>query len=160
MNQNDRLSQWRWACLFTTRLCLIVSLWQAPIPWWHCHGTNLAQLTSIASALELSAHLSAFHPAIDSNSDQDLGWHFHWILPCWSHPLDESRGEEPPHEFVTFDPAIASSALSTPEGDLLVYEAWFSSPIGTMERDHCAPSPQKFTQETISRQETFAVLRC
>ena len=113
MKINDNSSRLHVAFLVAARLCLIVSLWQAPIPWLHCHGTNLGQLTSIASALELSSHLDTFHHYVKADLDDDLGWHFHWILPCWSHALDDTPDDELPSEVVVaFDQATISPIVS------------------------------------------------
>lgn len=161
MNHQVRSSRIRNAWMIASRLCMIISLWQAPIPWFHCHGTNVSQLTSIASALELSSHLAVYHFSIGSDEDHDLGWHFHWVLPCWSHVVKETSDTIPPAEsVVAFDQATISPTVSTIHGGQIasvgsvVALPRFSKLVnhGTLfEADR--PDP-------VSRFETGAMLRC
>lgn len=69
------------------------------------------------AASELSHHLAAFHPNKDSwlaRVESDLGWHFHWILPCWGHALDQTPEDQPPaEECMTFDQATVSANPSS-----------------------------------------------
>lgn len=85
------------------RLCLIVCLWQGPLPWLHRHDTNLIETTSTA-AVNLRLHLESFH----SNTEDELGWHFHWILPCWNHAFDKDcQADQPSRESVSADTIVS-----------------------------------------------------
>ena len=68
------------------RLALIVSLWHAPLPILHAHGADAAESVPVA----LVDHLVEFHPDVTLNSDVDLGWHWHLVLPPASHPCEQS----------------------------------------------------------------------
>jgi hypothetical protein len=95
--------------MIALRLCLLVSLWQAPIPWIHRHGTETEDVITKTGA-EFRQHLTLWHGAIESDLDEDLGWHCHWILPMWGHALDEIPDDEPPsQEVLAFDQAMVSS---------------------------------------------------
>lgn len=57
---------------------LLLSLWNAPIPWVHFHGT-LGEARCGASSL--SRHLARFHAAVRPLDEAGFGWHVHYILP-------------------------------------------------------------------------------
>ena len=119
MNGNDILSRLSYVGRFVLRACLIVSLWQAPVPWIHSHETDSSQGTGLASTGDLVQHLALFHPATKIDSADELGWHLHWILPCWGHALDDTPDDEPPAtEVMTFDQATISSVTPVPAPDL------------------------------------------
>jgi hypothetical protein len=114
MSHTDSRCRRNLACLIAARLCLVISLWQAPVPWLHRHPVSAENGTSERLTLELQKHLSAFHPTIRSPFDQDLGWHCHWVLPSWTHALDNTPDDESPaDEEVVFDSALAASLEST-----------------------------------------------
>ena len=96
------------------RLCLILSLWQGPIPWLHCHDEDVTELSSPVSASNLRLHLASFH----GNSQDKLGWHCHWILPCWNHCSDENcQQDQSSRESVSLDTiASQTTAASLLEG--------------------------------------------
>lgn len=58
------------------RLVLIVSLWQGPIVWGHCHQH---------SAVGLASHLAKFHS--DVSDPWTLGWHWHCTFPNDAFPV-------------------------------------------------------------------------
>ena len=108
--------------MIALRLCLLVSLWQAPIPWIHRHGTETDDVITKAGA-EFRQHLTMWHGAIESDLDEDLGWHCHWILPMWGHALDETPDDElPSQEVLAFDQAMVSSTddLSFREAETMI----------------------------------------
>ena len=70
------------------RCVLIMAAWQAPLPFWHAHGT-LATSTA-AAAPWLADHLRTCHAAVDPLAQCVFGWHFHFVLP--------DAGDEDPDE--------------------------------------------------------------
>lgn len=86
------------------RLCMLLSLWQAPIPWLHNHGTSTSLILPVTAAQELDSHLIVFHPSVDRRIEREFGWHCHWVLPAWKHALDDTPDDEPPlQEVIVFD---------------------------------------------------------
>jgi len=84
---------------------MLLSLWQAPIPWLHNHGTSTAVISQVAAAQELNSHLIVYHPSVDRGIEHEFGWHCHWVLPTWKHALDDTPDDEPPlQEAIVFDP--------------------------------------------------------
>lgn len=74
-------------------LLLALAVWQGPVPWFHCHGTH-SVLAVEAQSLRL--HLQLFHPEVDPEGDEELGWHLHLRLPeSGQPPLAVSRGPQP-----------------------------------------------------------------
>ena len=93
------------AIAIAVRMCLVLSLWQAPIPWFHCHDAS-GEGASTKCEVDLRVHLAVWH----SEPDHDLGWHLHWILPIWGHALDDTPDDEPPaEEAFAFDQALRSA---------------------------------------------------
>ena len=139
------------------RLCLIVSLWQGPIPWLHCHDEDLTEISSPVSANNLRLHLAAFH----GNSPDKLGWHCHWILPRWNYFFDENcQQDQPSRESISLD-TIASQpgAASSLEGLGMAALVWdhFSQQIGV--NDDRVKRPFVMRQPPV-RREISPVLRC
>ena len=151
------------ATLIVVRLCLIVSLWQAPIPWVHCHGTDLRGIQSVVTAAELSHHLVAFHANSELGLvrvDNELGWHFHWILPCWGHAADQTPEDQPPaEECMTFDQAMVSlhnSSLDVAVGMDSYFDRLDISHVVTLPTTHAESA---FSIHFSGREAQF-VLRC
>lgn len=65
---------------FLARLLLMLTLWNAPIPWVHVHG--MPESADGYNRL-LVEHLQVFHPGVNPATESQSGWHLHWILP-WS----------------------------------------------------------------------------
>lgn len=82
-----------WRCL------LILSVWQGPLPYWHCHDGNA---NGEASCEWFVRHLQCFHPDVADCATCALGWHVHFGYP---QPTDDS---EPP------SPNSAERFLPTP----------------------------------------------
>lgn len=95
------------------RLALIVSVWNAPLPMLHAHGTDVDDATPSA----FSDHMSVYHPDAVINSHFDFGWHWHLVPPPSNHPgkTGSSDGHCPycpmdGHDtLVQTSPAIASA---------------------------------------------------
>lgn len=58
---------------------LLLTTWQGPVPWCHCHGT-LANSPGVASSL-LAEHLRTHHCSLDPFANILLGWHLHLDIP-------------------------------------------------------------------------------
>lgn len=86
------------------RFCLIASLWHAPVPMIHSHGSDLEKLSSASSVAE---HLTEYHSAVPINSHVDFGWHVHFVLladPVADEPCDEDGR---PDRAPAYDPFVA-----------------------------------------------------
>lgn len=106
-NQNgncsvQRVESSRWSRLM--RCLLVIAAWQAPLPFWHTHGT-LATATA-ESAAWLTDHLRAHHPAIDPCSQYVFGWHLHFALPDSGDEAPDAP--KPIREQVLVIPGLAS----------------------------------------------------
>lgn len=103
-------------CGIVARLGLILSLWHAPIPWLHHHGTNVAETSSPLLAAEFRDHLYSFHRTAELNSGEEFGWHCHWLLPSWIDFQDDVSGDggRPLEDVSAFDSVIPLPVLSCP----------------------------------------------
>jgi hypothetical protein len=72
------------------RCLLMFSLWQAPLPVWHSHGTLAAD--SSESCHWLARHLESHHAEVDPVDDVPLGWHVHFEMPDSDGEPSESPG--------------------------------------------------------------------
>ena len=71
------------------RLCLMASLWHAPVPLIHSHDSDIGEMSSASAAVE---HLTEYHVSVAVNSHVDFGWHVHFVLladPVADEPCDE-----------------------------------------------------------------------
>ena len=87
------------------RLCLIASLWHAPVPMIHAHGSDLDESPNSPAAVE---HLAEYHSNVPANSHVDFGWHIHFVLlvdPVADEPCDE---DGQPDRAPFYDPFVAS----------------------------------------------------
>lgn len=77
------------------RCLLVVAAWQAPLPFWHNHGTLAS--ASAESATWLSAHLRKHHATVDPLAPRALGWHVHFAFPDADEeaPGGPDRGRQP-----------------------------------------------------------------
>lgn len=77
------------------RCLLVISAWQAPLPFWHSHGT-LAD-TPPDMPVWLASHLRAAHKTVDPQATVALGWHLHFALPAAndSSPDAPARARDP-----------------------------------------------------------------
>lgn len=62
------------------RCLLVVAAWQAPLPFWHNHGTLAA--ASAEAATWLPGHLWHHHAAVDPLATVAFGWHLHFSFPA------------------------------------------------------------------------------
>lgn len=83
----------RWSRI--VRCLLVIAAWQAPLPFWHNHGT-LAHATA-DTASWLVQHLRTHHPAIDPVCHFVFGWHCHFADPQSG---DESPGAPKPNRLL------------------------------------------------------------
>lgn len=91
--RQDRQPVWAWL-----RLCLLLTLWQAPIPLVHAHQAPGWDASALAR------HVQEFHQ--DSADPDDCQWHWHLILPAWSHPLLPDQTDDRPADLVDFDVTV------------------------------------------------------
>lgn len=61
------------------RLCLVLSLWHAPVPWIHIHR---AEASDALAKSRLTNHLLRRH-AVGDEIERETGWHWHLVLPRW-----------------------------------------------------------------------------
>jgi len=81
-----------WSCLSgMLRLCLIVSMWNGPLPWLEAHG-SLAHSEELNS--HLAQHLSQFHPTADLFQSAAFDWHLHFFFPG-NAPTEAPAPEQP-----------------------------------------------------------------
>ena len=96
-----RLHHWG---LVALRFVLLISVWQGPIPWFHCHG-------SLAAAGEtqpwLAKHLRSHHSPVSLFTNIDFDWHCHFDFPT---PPSEDEPQESPHPRLV----VSSGATPTP----------------------------------------------
>lgn len=71
------------------RMCLIASLWHAPVPLIHSHSSDIEESTSPPVPVE---HLTEYHSGVPVNSHVDFGWHVHFVLPA--DPIAEESCDE------------------------------------------------------------------
>jgi hypothetical protein len=64
------------AAVVAFHICLLVSLWRAPVPWFHSHDSLGRATTTIHFWQE---HLQHFHTR--HGVANDLGWHLHFVWP-------------------------------------------------------------------------------
>ncbi len=93
------------------RLCLILSLWHAPLPMIHAHGSDIEGPFSPSAAVE---HLNQHHLDVAVNSHVEFGWHVHLVLladPIVDEPYDEDG--QPDHA-PFYDPFVSCQATASP----------------------------------------------
>ena len=93
------------------RLCLMASLWHAPVPMIHSHGSDIDESPGASAAVE---HLTEYHSGVPVNSHADFGWHIHLVLladPVADEPCDE---DGQPDRAPYYAPFVASQAEASP----------------------------------------------
>lgn len=143
------------------RFCLISSLWQAPVPWLHRHGSSVSESESAIAAQELNAHLVAYHSAFELRPDDDLGWHCHWILPSWKHGCDKTpAGERPIEQSCAFD-LVTVCPIQTACVDSLLAAPMFNVDLLPLRRiSGLSSGLSRQPLDVKSPRETLSVLRC
>lgn len=105
---------------------MMLSLWNAPLPWVNVHG-SLAALPKGSEAL--SRHLAVFHADANSIEGTAPKWHVHFVLP-WSlsdeGPCPADGRHHDSHE-LSVSPAPAGRAT---DSDLLVDGGAIVPPVG------------------------------
>lgn len=94
-HQSRRTPQPLWAWL---RLCLLLTLWQAPIPLVHAHEAAGWDQAALAR------HVSEFHG--DTAAPGECDWHWHLVLPAWGCPALPTQSNDDPAEPVQFDVTV------------------------------------------------------
>lgn len=77
------------------RCLLVIAAWQAPLPFWHNHGTLGSP--SAEAATWLSEHLWTHHATVDPRAIHAFGWHVHFAFPDADEgpPGGPDRGRQP-----------------------------------------------------------------
>jgi hypothetical protein len=110
MHHNRKANPKDSVCRMIVRLCVIFCLWQGPVPWLHCHESELA---SPASIIDLRHHLVTFHDVVALDHDDEFGWHFHWIFPGWSDGFHVPSNDEQPFKgFACLDSIVVCSTTT------------------------------------------------
>lgn len=139
------------------RLCLVVSLWQGPLPWLHCHGTKLTEISSAVTASNLRLHLASFH----RNEEEELGWHFHWVLPCWNHFFEKNcQHDSPSRESVSLDSIATQTTVASSLQGLAMAEVAFSRFVPDIGLKTTSLQQRKVRCKSPLPREMSAVLRC
>lgn len=73
------------------RCGLVLVAWQAPLPFWHNHGTLANAASDVAPWL--AEHMRTHHAAVDPLSQFVFGWHIHFTFP--DHEDDEPDAPQP-----------------------------------------------------------------
>ena len=146
------------------RFCLMASLWHAPVPLIHSHGSDIEELSSASAAVE---HMAEHHASIPVNSHVDFGWHVHFVLladPVADEPCDEDgRSDRAP----AYDPFVACQAEISPS--LALFFEWQSLPCLYSPRVACpahAAAPPTRSQflgtylDSVSLRTLLCVARC
>lgn len=81
------------------RFCLLLLLWQAPLPWWHSHA---AMRLSENGRQCLAEHLRRFHAGADASNLATAEaaatcLHLHFLLPGSLPAGEDSEGPSAPH---------------------------------------------------------------
>lgn len=71
------VSSSRWSRF--VRCLLLAAAWQAPVPFWHRHGTLADASPEVAAWL--SDHLRSQHSTLDPYAQATCGWHLHFAFP-------------------------------------------------------------------------------
>lgn len=75
---------WTTRCLI--RVCLLLSLWNLPFPWFHNHDLN----SVVANNSDwLPSHLDQYHTALVPTEALESGWHLHFVY------LGEEESNDP-----------------------------------------------------------------
>jgi hypothetical protein len=93
------------------RLGLMASLWHAPVPVIHLHGSDIDESPSPSAAVE---HLTECHSGMPVNSHVDFGWHVHFVL--WADPVADEPCDEDgqPDRAPYYAPFVAPPAQAGP----------------------------------------------
>jgi hypothetical protein len=109
------------------RFVLLISAWQGPIPWFHCHG-------SLASASEIEPwlvkHLRTHHGTVSLFANIDFGWHCHFDLPL---PDSDDEPNEAPkaHVVICCSPTVTPVSVGSEFDVSSRYPKLPIQPLGT-----------------------------
>ena len=148
------------------RLCLIVSLWQAPVPMFHSHGSDVGEAASSAAEIE---HLSEQHSEVPVNSHVDFGWHVHFVLLASPHVEEPYDQDGQPDRAPFYDPFVSCQAETHSMASLFIeWQAppcWIS-PVPRVTRPASVISPTTPSQflgtylDAVSLRTLLCVSRC
>lgn len=146
------------------RLCLMASLWHAPVPLIHSHDSDIEELSSPSAAIE---HLTEHHSGVPAYSHINFGWHVHFVLladPVADEPCDEDGC---PDRAPAYDPFVACQAEVGPS---LAMTCEWQSPsyacLPKVVRRALAAAPPPHSQflgtylDSVSLRTLLRVARC
>ena len=146
------------------RLCLIVSLWHAPLPMIHAHGSDIEDAFSPSAAVE---HLNKHHLDIPVDSHVDFGWHVHLVLladPIVDEPYDE---DGQPDQAPFYDPFVSCQATACPtvalEADRHVSLDWNTARVHSLKPIITEARPSQFLGtylDAVPLRTLLRVARC
>lgn len=96
------LSSSRWSRF--VRCLLLAAAWQAPLPFWHRHGTLADASPEVAAWL--SDHLRSQHAALDPYAQVTCGWHLHFAFP--ESGEQSTDGPDAPRDLPTVEVGLRS----------------------------------------------------
>jgi len=138
-----------WA-LVAVRLLLLFSVWQGPLPWFHCHG-------ALAEAGENQAwliqHLQTHHRSVPLDAKISFGWHFHVDLPM----SDSDGGDQDARKSCLAVSAIASQASAASCADLCPAPAFQRISPKVVSRPPCLSAAGKILHFFDSFADSLAV---
>jgi hypothetical protein len=94
-DHSRRARQPLWAWL---RLCLLLTLWQAPVPLVHAHEAGGWDHEALAR------HVHEFHG--DAAVPGECEWHWHLVLPAWCCPAIPTESDDEPAGPVQVDVTV------------------------------------------------------
>lgn len=151
-SRRDRQPVWAWL-----RLCLLLTLWQAPIPLVHAHAGHGWEHASLAR------HVQDFHG--DAAVPEDDEWHWHLVLPAWGHPatpapLHDGPDEPEPVQFEASVVRLHDSGVQ-PGSDLAAADFMDrgSPPVGVPVRPPTAAASRAFLTTYLSDVALHQLLR-
>ena len=146
------------------RLCLMASLWRAPVPMIHTHDSDIDQPSVVQFVRE---HLAKFHSDVPVNSHVDFGWHIHFVFlngTSTDEPFDRDGG--PDHSPV-YDPFIVCQAEMFPTFDVTFEgQVLYWGPVRRVvgrARVVAPATPSQFLGtylDSVSLRTLLRVLRC
>ena len=99
-------TQLHWTARIVIRACLLLSLWNVPLPWLHKHCSYGAAEKVVGNTLP--AHLQQFHADKEVSEE---GWHLHFVYLGAEHSSDPQQQNLPlQNYFLTGESATSLTA--------------------------------------------------
>lgn len=150
------------------RLCLVLSLWHAPVPWIHIHRDEAADALARS---RLTNHLLRHH-TVGEEIETESGWHWHLVLPRWC--MDGARtpchecadDEDRPVSIPEFDDGLPASqpvpvSWLADAGEPLIEPSVLNSGVLSATPTCIAAGPFLDTfLDTVSLRALIGVARC